>query len=213
MTEYQVREMSDMHKDGKSRAYYKVQIKGNITAEHLADFMSTTSMGVSKSAIKAVLTQLSSSVAYYLGLGFSVTIDGIGTLSMKIGPKEGKEVEELKEGATKLTATNIEVTDINLRADKDFIREVNKSCRLERGGIKRLKKSSYTEAERLERAKAFMAKYGSMTLLDYVNVNEMSKTSAHRELHKFADDPESGITYIGRGPKREFVLDKKKLNG
>ena len=76
-----------------------------------------------------------------------------------------------------------------------------------------MKKSSYTEAERLERAKAFMAKYGSMTLLNYVNVNEMSKTSAHRELHKFAEDPESGITYIGRGPKREFVLDKKKLNG
>ena len=119
MAEYQVREMSAMHKDGKTRAYYKVQIKGNITADHLADFMSTTSMGVSKSAIKAVLTQLSSSVAYYLGLGFSVTIDGIGTLSMKIGPKEGKEVEELKEGATKLTATNIEVTDINLRADKE----------------------------------------------------------------------------------------------
>ena len=58
----------------------------------------------------------------------------------------------------------------------------------------------------MKNQKQYLKKNGKMGLSDYVALVGLSQTTAHRELYKFADDPNSGITYTGRGPKRQFVL-------
>ena len=121
----------------------------------------------------------------------------------------GKEVEDLEGTTGKRNAASMEVTGVNLRVDKKLVKMVNANCRLERSGERRLQKSPYTEAQRLERAKKYLETNGRMSILTYSYLVGMTKISAHRELRKFAADPSTGITTTGWGPTKVFVLRKE----
>lgn len=209
MAKFVKREMPDIRKDGNQKVYYKMETYRNYSHEEFVEYMIDNGVGISASMAEAVLTQAVEKLADLLGLGYTVTIDGIGTFSTKIGPKKGREVEELDSNTGKRNAASIEVTGVNLRVDKKLIKRVNANCRLERSGERRLRMSPYTEGQRLERAKKFLEANGRMSILTYSYLVNMSKTSAYRELHKFAADPSTGITYTGRGPTRVFVLKKE----
>ena len=209
MAKFIKREMPDLNKDGKPKVYYKIETYRNYSHDEFVKYMVDTGIGISASMVEAVLTQMSEKLAGLLGFGYTVTIDGFGTFSTKIGPKKGKEVEELDATTGKRNAASVEVTGLNLRVDKKMIRKVNDHCNLERIGERRLQKSSYTEAQRLERAKKYLETNGRMSILTYSYLVELSKSAAHRELHKFVKDPSTGITYTGRGPTRVFVLRKE----
>lgn len=209
MAKFVKREMPDIHKDGNPKVYYKMETYRNYSHDDFVKYMIRAGVGISASMVEAVLTQVTDKLADLLGMGYTVTIDGIGTFSTKLGPSKGKEVEDLEGTNGKRNSSSVEVTGVNLRVDKKLVKEINRSCDLERSGERRIQKSPYTEAQRLERAKKYLEKYGQMTILTYSYIAKLSKSSAHRELHKFVKDPYSGITYTGRGPTRVFVLRKE----
>jgi predicted histone-like DNA-binding protein len=206
MARFVKREMPDLHNDGKPRAYYKMETYRNYGSDEFLDYVVSTGVGISASMVEAVLVQVTEKLSDLLGMGYTVNVKGLGTFSTKIGPKKGKEVEDLNANKGKLNASSVEVTGVNLKVDKRLVKKINKHCDLQRAGERRLQKSPHTEAERLEMAKQYLKKNGKMGLSDYVALVGLSQTTAHRELYKFADDPNSGITYTGRGPKRQFVL-------
>ncbi len=209
MARFIKREMPDLNKDGNPKVYYKMETYRNYDGKDFVKYMVDTSIGISASMVEAVLLQTTERLANLLGMGYTVTIDGIGTFSTKLGPCKGKEVEDLEATKGKRNAASVEVTGVNLRVDKELVKKINRSCNLERSGEQRIQKSPYTEAQRLERAKKYLEKHGQMTILTYSYIAKLSKSSAHRELHKFVKDPSSGITYTGRGPTRVFVLQKE----
>ena len=209
MAKFIKREMPDLNKDGNPKVYYKMETYRNYDGKDFVKYMVDTSIGISASMVEAVLLQTTERLANLLGMGYTVTIDGIGTFSTKLGPCKGKEVEDLEATKGKRNAASVEVTGVNLRVDKELVKKINRSCNLERSGEQRIQKSPYTEAQRLERAKKYLEKHGQMTILAYSYIAKLSKSSAHRELHKFVKDPSSGITYTGRGPTRVFVLRKE----
>ena len=209
MAKFIKREMPDLNKDGNPKVYYKMETYRNYDGKDFVKYMVDTSIGISASMVEAVLLQTTERLANLLGMGYTVTIDGIGTFSTKLGPCKGKEVEDLEATKGKRNAASVEVTGVNLRVDKELVKKINRSCTLERSGEQRIQKSPYTEAQRLERAKKYLEKHGQMTILAYSYIAKLSKSSAHRELHKFVKDPSSGITYTGRGPTRVFVLQKE----
>jgi predicted histone-like DNA-binding protein len=209
MARFIKREMPDLNKDGNPKVYYKMETYRNYDGKDFVKYMVDTSIGISASMVEAVLLQTTERLANLLGMGYTVTIDGIGTFSTKLGPCKGKEVEDLEATKGKRNAASVEVTGVNLRVDKELVKKINRSCNLERSGEQRIQKSPYTEAQRLERAKKYLEKHGQMTILAYSYIAKLSKSSAHRELHKFVKDPSSGITYTGRGPTRVFVLQKE----
>jgi predicted histone-like DNA-binding protein len=209
MARFIKREMPDLNKDGNPKVYYKMETYRNYDGKDFVKYMVDTSIGISASMVEAVLLQTTERLANLLGMGYTVTIDGIGTFSTKLGPCKGKEVEDLEATKGKRNAASVEVTGVNLSVDKELVKKINRSCNLERSGEQRIQKSPYTEAQRLERAKKYLEKHGQMTILAYSYIAKLSKSSAHRELHKFVKDPSSGITYTGRGPTRVFVLQKE----
>lgn len=206
MAKFIYRELPDFNKDGKQKAYYKMETYRNYSNDEFVKYMVESGIGVSSSMVNAVLTQVSEKLSNLLGMGYTVTIDGIGTFSTKIGPKKGKEVEDKTESKTKRNAASVEVTGINLRVDKAFVKKVNSNCNLQRSGEQLIKKSPYSEAERLKIAQKVLKRYGRMRVVHYMHVVGLSKSSAYRDLCKFVADPESGITTIGRGPTKEYIL-------
>ena len=165
--------------------------------------------GVSKPMARAVLAQLSSTITHFLSIGYNVSIEGLGQVSLKIGPKEGREVENIEDGSPKRNAVSLEVTGINFRVDKDFLNEVNRACTLVRGETKRLQKSPYNKEERLQKLKAYLTKYKDIDIQSYANMVKMTYSSAYRELEKFVDDPSSGISTAGRMHYKVYVLAKE----
>ena len=67
--------------------------------------------------------------------GQSVTLDGIGTFTPRLGVVKDKEIDSLDGDEPKRNARSIEVNGINYRANKELIRETNLRCDLRRGGI------------------------------------------------------------------------------
>lgn len=208
MAKYIKREMPDIRGNNETKAYYKLKCMGQIDSDALIDRMCYPGSGLNKSMVKAVLAQLSSISSEFLAMGYNVSIEGIGQLSAKIGPKEGLEVEGLDDGSTKRKATSLEVTGVNFRVNKDFVKEINKLCELKRGGTKRLQKSPYTPDERLQKLKTYISKQGSIDILSYSYMVGMSRSSAYRELEKLVADPSSGIASSGRKHYKVYVLEK-----
>ena len=131
MARFIKREMPDLNKDGNPKVYYKMETYRNYDGKDFVKYMVDTSIGISASMVEAVLLQTTERLANLLGMGYTVTIDGIGTFSTKLGPCKGKEVEDLEATKGKRNAASVEVTGVNLRVDKELVKKINRSCNLE----------------------------------------------------------------------------------
>ena len=211
MANYVKRELPNLHGEGKKKAYYKIETNRNFGCDELADYMSKSGMGMPKAAVKAVLLQLSSVMANFLALGYTVSIDGLGIVSLKIGPKKNKRGSDAYDYDNKLTPSNLEVTGVNLKVDKDFLKEINRQCELENKGVRNIRRSKYTAEERLKRAKDYLSENMFLRVKMYAYINDLSVSVAQRELKKLAEDPESGITFVGRGASKMYVLSKNGI--
>lgn len=209
MAKYIKREMPDIRGDNETRAYYKLKCVGLIDSEALIDYMSAPGSGLSKSMVRAVLAQLTSISSDFLAMGYHVSIEGLGQLSAKIGTKEGLEVEGLDDGSTKRKASSLEVTGVNFRVSKDFVKDINSRCELKRGGTERLQKSPYTAEQRLQMLKDYLEKNASIATREYAHMVKLTKSSAYRELEQLVANPSSGIATEGRKHYKVYVLENR----
>ena len=194
MAKYIKKEVVDLNKKGTTRAYYRMKTWGQMDCD---EFIKRCHKSVSvfpTSAIRGVLITVTEQLAYELGRGYSVKIDGLGTFTAKLGVKKDKELDGFEEGTVKRNASSIEVTGVSLRIDKELVKAIRRDCQLERGGVERLHISKLTLEERIAKARDYLERHQVMRVAQYAALTGLSHSTASRELLRLAADPATGIT-------------------
>lgn len=208
MAEYIKQEMYDLNGTGEKPAYYRMKIERNMEMREFVERITYPGSGLSRGSVMQVMTTVAEYLAYYMAEGQSVTLEGIGTFTPRLGIVKNKEMDSLDGNEPKRNARSIEVDGINFRADKELVQETNRHCELRRGGISRIRKSPFSEEERRARALAYLDEYPFLRIQDYMTLTGLKRSSANRELLRFSNDPESGITGSGYGSHRVYVRRK-----
>ena len=99
--------------------------------------------------------------------------------------------------------------NITFKPESDLIFKINKNIRLERHvpGVVKSESDSFTPEERRLRAIDFIDRHGQITLQEYANLNNISRSKASRELNKLEGIEGSGIRGYGNAPHKVW---KKK---
>ena len=207
MTQFVLKEMNDLDGKGKGRVYPQVVINRLMTTEDLVERMqNNTRLG--SAVIHATLLSLGENIATLLESGFSVKIDNFGTFSLSLGfaDKKGNKLEDEDD---KMNYRRVMVKNITFKPESDLIFKINKNIRLERHvpGVVKSESDSFTPEERRLRAIDFIDRHGQITLQEYANLNNISRSKASRELNKLEDIEGSGIRGYGNAPHKVW---KKK---
>ena len=207
MTQFVLKEMNDLDGKGKGRVYPQVVINRLMTTEDLVERMqNNTRLG--SAVIHAMLLSLGENIATLLDSGFSVKIDNFGTFSLSLGfaDKKGNKLEDEDD---KMKYRRVMVKNITFKPESDLIFKINKNIRLERHvpGVVKSESDSFTPEERRLRAIDFIDRHGQITLQEYANLNNISRSKASRELNKLEDIEGSGIRGYGSAPHKVW---KKK---
>ncbi len=207
MAQYIKKEMADLHGNGVKQVCYRLKSNGTIELEELARECARGTT-FAEGEMKGVVMTLLDGMVRNMTRGFSVHIDGLGTLMPKIGLREEAESEVLDGEGPKRNARSLHVTGVSFRVDKGLVRTLDSKCRLEKGAVSRIRKSKYTEEQRLEKAKAFLREHTVMRLGDYYRLVGLSRTAASLELRKWERDVATGITSEGSYSAKVYVLRK-----
>ena len=207
MTQFVLKEMNDLDGKGKGRVYPQVVINRLMTTEDLVERMqNNTRLG--SAVIHATLLSLGENIATLLESGFSVKIDNFGTFSLSLGfaDKKGNKLEDEDD---KMNYRRVMVKNITFKPESDLIFNINKNIRLERHvpGVVKSESDSFTPEERRLRAIDFIDRHGQITLQEYANLNNISRSKASRELNKLEGIEGSGIRGYGNAPHKVW---KKK---
>ena len=202
MTQFVLKEMNDLDGNGKGRVYPQVVINRLMTTEDLVERMqNNTRLG--SAVIHAMLLSLGENIATLLDSGFSVKIDNLGTFSLALGfaDKKGNKLEDEDD---KMKYRRVMVKNITFKPESDLIFNINKNIRLERHvpGVVKSESDSFTPEERRLRAIDFIERHGQITLQEYANLNNISRSKASRELNKLEDLEGSGIRGYGNAPHK-----------
>lgn len=198
MTKYIKQEMVDLSGKGEEKVYYRIQTQRNIGFKELTKYIERHNNLMNRGLVKNVVDHVVDAMAELIGDGYSVTIDGLGTFKASLGLEKDKEMDTFDNDETKRNARSLRLKGINYRADKVFVREANKHCKLERAGESRLHHSPYSKEERLKLALQYLEKNGAMRVADYMELTGLSRTKATLELKEFRQDTSTGITFVGR---------------
>lgn len=205
MTKYIKQEMNDLDGKGKKRSYYRLQTIRNLSGEEFIEMMAGRHAGVNPAMVKQVFYQAAEDMAFYMAMGYTVTIDGIGTFKPTLGMRRGKKMEQLDGEGPKRNAQSIRVNGVNFRADKKLIRRTDYECELERGETKRISRSPYSKEERLKLAQDYLETHPYMRVNDYAFLAKLGKATATKELREFSNHPESGITWTGSRSSKLYI--------
>lgn len=207
---YLMKEMPDMQKTGKKVTYPTWAYTHQRSTQELARRIhqaSTFTVG----DIEGIIKQVAAEMVNMMADGNSVKIDGVGIFSPALTLIKGKERDENDEEGRKRNARSIMVGKVNFRAEKQFIYDINERLRLERAPFKRVRSSNqYTKEERLEMLKQFLDENKFATVNDYALLVKLVKATATVELREWAQQEESGITYMGRGTHKVYVKQEEK---
>lgn len=207
MTQFVLKEMNDLDGKGKGRVYPQVVINRLMTTEDLVERMqNNTRLG--SAVIHAMLLSLGENIATLLDSGFSVKIDNFGTFSLSLGFAD-KKGNKLEDEGDKMKYRRVMVKNITFKPESDLIFKINKNIRLERHvpGVVKSESDSFTPEERRLRAIDFIERHGQITLQEYANLNNISRSKASRELNKLEGIESSGIRGYGNAPHKVW---KKK---
>ena len=207
MAKYIKKEMADMRQTGVKQVCYRLKSNGTVELGELAQECSRGTT-FAEGEIKGVVMTLVEGMVRNMSRGFSVHIDGLGTLMPKIGLREDAEREVLDGEGRKRNAQSLHVTGVSFRADKELVKRLDSRCKLEKGAVSRIRKSKYTEEQRLEKARRFLREHTVMRLGDYYRLVGLSRTAASLELRKWERDVATGITSEGSYSAKVYVLRK-----
>ena len=205
MAKYIKKEMADMRQTGVKQVCYRLKSNGTVDLGDLARRIARSST-FAEAEIKGVVLSLIEEVVDRMASGHSVHIDGLGTLMARIGLWENAEPEVLDGEGRKRNAQSLHVTGVSFRADKELVKRLDLRCKLEKGSVSRIRKSKYTEEQRLEKARRFLQEHTVMRLGDYYRMVGLSRTTASLELRKWAMNPSSGITSEGSYSAKVYIL-------
>lgn len=209
MAKYIKQELPDLQQTGEQKVYYRLKTNRNIDTPEFVRSLSHAFNGMKEGDIIRVLMATADHLGELLGEGYSVTLNGIGNFKATIGLEEDKELDTLDGNETKRNARSLQLKGVNYRADKELIKKASQHCKLEREGIARIHRSSYSKEERLTLALEYLEKHGAMKVANYMELTGLSRTAATLELQEFRRDITSGIDFIGRGSAKVYVKRAK----
>ena len=143
MAQYIKKEMADLHRNGVKQVCYRLKSNGTVELGELAQEC-TRGTTFAEGEIRGVVMTLLEGMVRNMSRGFSVHIDGLGTLTPKIGLREDAEPEVLDGEGRKRNAQSLHVTGVIFRADKELVKRLDLRCKLEKGSLSRIRKSKYT---------------------------------------------------------------------
>ena len=204
--EYTMQEIKDLNEEGKTLLYPRMVIRRQVSTDEIVEGM-TENTTFAPSEAKGIVQEFVRGIARAMASGCSVKIDGLGLFTPSLGLAKGKAREQADGSGTRRNASSIEITGANFRADKEFIWEMRDHCTLKRAKEQfRMKTSKYTEEERFARAKEYLARRHSMSISTYATLVGLSKSTAGKELRRWADEPGRGMTTVGLGTHKRYVL-------
>ena len=205
MAKYIKQEMIDLSGKGEEKVYYRLQTERNIDFKELTQQIEEHHNLMNRGLVNSVMAYVVDEMAELLGKGYSVTIDGLGTVRASIGLEEDKDMDTFDDDDTKRNARSLRLTGIYYRSDKELVKKANRHCKLERAGESRLHHTPYTKEERLKLAHQYLEEHGAMRVVEYMELTGLSRTKATLELKEFRQDTSSGITFVGRGSAKVYV--------
>ena len=214
MANYILKEMAEGMADGHKTLYPKKQTYSLHDYETVIDHMRDYTANISSGVIKAVFDALVSVMESWMPMGHNIKIDGLGVFSLTLGFDESSpsEKEALKnvDDNPKTKYRHVCIKGINFKPDAKLLQALNDEATFERSeaDVQVPQKTKLSLEERLERAKAIIAKSGFMTLYDYANATHQSRSVASKDLRQIVADPTSGITTRGTHSHKVWVADK-----
>lgn len=204
---YIKREVADLNGTGRTQACYKMKLTP-MTHQQFVSLCHREGM-MDESMILGVLSLVSEKLALCMAEGYSVKLEGIGTFNAKLGVRDDMLQDAFEEGESSRNAKSLMVNGVSYRADKNLISNTDRKCTLVRGGESRLKKSPFSQEERIEKARNFLKSHMFMRVPDYVLLTGLSRSTAAEELRKLAANPSSGIMSRGSRSQKVYVLRPK----
>lgn len=202
---YVMKEMPDLNGTGKRILYPQfAQIK-QVSTHQLAENIRGKST-FSEGEIEGLIRMMAHELVHELAQGHSVKLDGIGIFTPSLALQPGKEREETDGEGGRRNARSILVGNVNFRADKKLVQEVNLYCRPVRAPWKpRRSSQKYTAEERLHLAQQYLETHPYITVTDYRKLTGLLRTAATEELRQWAAEPGTGIETSGRGSHRIYI--------
>ena len=206
MAKYIKQEMPDLNGTGEKKCYYRLEKSRNISTKEFLNIIARHEM-LNVGILEHALNGIADNLAELLAEGYSVKLDGIGTFQATLGVKETKEMDTIDGDEQKRNAKSIEVQNVRYVSDKELVKEVNLRCKLSRAGVRRVNNSPYTKEQRLKLAQNYLADpaHPFMRVADYVELTDLPRSTATKELRTFAEDHSNGIGTSGRGTAKVYV--------
>ena len=209
MAKYLLQEMNDVRNTGKRAVYPKVVINQTLGTEEFIDVLHDRLRTVDKGVLRGVISGIADSLVSLLSKGNNVTLDEIGTFSMSLKFLDDKPTE-IQEEDDQMLYRRVGVKDLNFKISPKLIRDLQMNTRFERmmAGARELKKNLYTLEQRIENALAIIDEKGHITLGEYAKVNNLSRTTASKELAKITADSTMPIDYTGQASHKIWIRRK-----
>ena len=209
MAKYLLQEMNDVRNTGKRTVYPKMVTDQTLTTKEFIDELHKHLRTVDKGVLTGVMCGMADTLSSLLSRGYNVTLDDIGTFSMSLKFIDDKSTE-IQEEDDRLLYRRVGVKDINFKTSPEMLHELRRVTKFERvmAGARVLKKNLYTLEQRIENALAIIDEKGHITLGEYAQVNNLSRTTASNELAKITADPTMPIDYTGQASHKIWIRRK-----
>lgn len=208
MAKYKLQEMPDVHHDGKRRVYPKMVINRTLSRKEFIEMMHDYFRSTSPGMVEAVLIDVEDMLVRMLSMGYNVNLGNLGHYSLSLEFKDDKPTE-MRDEDDKMTYRKVGVKTVNYKAAPEFVKEVkletDRYLERDMGGVKRVLRSKYTREERIARALQVIDKHGFISLDDYAQLNNMSRSVASTDLKQITADPQSPIRAHGRHSHKVWV--------
>ena len=113
MAEYIKQEMCDLNGTGEKPVYYRMKIQRNMDMEDFVERITYPGSGLSRGSVIQVMTTVAEHLAYCMAEGQSVTLDGIGTFTPRLGVAKDKEIDLQKAAAAKIPSSPAEEPSVS----------------------------------------------------------------------------------------------------
>lgn len=209
MANYLLREMSDVRNTGKRKVYPKMVPHDTLNTEEFVDEMQKHINGISRGMLTGAVMAMADALVCLLSRGYNVTIGDVGTFSTSLEFVDGKS-DEMEGDDDRMAYRHVGVKDINFKASPRLLKEMRRKTKFERvmSGVKVLKKKLFTPEQRLDNALKVIDDDGFITLSRYAQINNLSRTSASKELARLTSGQLSPLTTSGRSTHKVWVRRK-----
>lgn len=204
--QYEIKEMPDLQKTGKRKVMAKAVNHYQIDYETFLDNWEKEST-FDRGVLIGVLGEFKYQLQHYMALGHSVKVDGLFVSSIALSNRNG--AEEVKEDGVRYDTNGVYIKGVNFLADPKWLDSMRQKIHLEKvGKVKKLRKVTTTEEERLQMALNYMHEHqGMIRIPSYEVLTGIGHTNACKELKKFSKMPETGIRSMGRGSSLVYVCN------